>query len=726
MVKIMSDQPVPTALAATSDDEIESRFLDGLQRNTASSVLLGMLRQMQAAGRQRQAEGCAELLLESIIERRDEAALLDLLDMRAAWHPEGGAVCAGILQTFFQKDRSAFNLIAHTGFSKIADARENLRRFRLLRRLGPRTLCHEKTWGFGVILEIDEYARQVVIDFDKKKRHRLSLDYAAETLELISADHILARKHNDPAAFDAWLKSEPAEVVKCALRSFGPISPARFQELMLASMISADAWKPFWDAARKQLKQDPLVTIPAKRTEPMCLLEKEKKYDSAWLAGFSVEQDCAKILDQAEELTAGQSAINEAMRAALEERLAFVIRGAGSRGWGLIARSFLLGRELGITWRTIEGGAYTGQFLNDATFLEAVSDLPARCYGAFFAFIAQIGGATATDLYLRLLPRLPSAKALSDIIACLQKDEKSDRLFAALREAVNSGNASCELIYWLCRNIAAAENHAIGTAGSLALEALIALETQDVCGERLKAKHQLRALFEQPTWLQAALASMTNEQREYFMRRIKNSASWATVDRNAILGRIIKINPELSRILQEDASAAAAQTIRLTSLRSYRARQAQLHKLITIDIPQNSKDIAQARSYGDLRENFEYKSAKETQGLLMRRRQEFENMLATIKSTDFAQFPTATAGIGTQVRVFQPGGRVSVFNILGEWDNDETLGIISSQSKMAKALQGHKPGDIVQLPSETGLEEATLIEVSGLSAAVKDWIQGDA
>ncbi len=57
---------------------------------------------------------------------------------------------------------------------------------------------------------------------------------------------------------------------------------------------------------------------------------------------------------------------------------------------------------------------------------------------------------------------------------------------------------------------------------------------------------------------------------------------------------------------------------------------------MTKKIQQNRQDIQIARSYGDLRENFEYKSSKEQQRVLMRQKSEAERDLARARGTDFA------------------------------------------------------------------------------------------
>lgn len=687
-----------------------------------------VLNQLRAAGHMERAESGADLLFEALAARRDDDALLALLGLRAAWHtadPPFTATCAKHLITFFQKDPAALALIPHAGFNKNLPATECLRRFALLRRLRPEALCYEKTWGFGAVAELDAYAHQVVINFEKKKGHRMALAYAAETLALLDDDHLLARRHRDGQAFTDWLGKDPGGVIICALRSFGPMSAARLQELMIAHLMSAETWKKFWDAARKQLKQNPLVEFPARRTDPLRLLEKARSYDAAWLETLSEERDFNHILKLVEDMQAALTAdaLNDTLRETVEDRLAFVMLGASKLHWGQAAQAGMLGRELGITWRHLEFNDYVAQFLQDAVFLDTLRDLPARRLRSFFAFVHEIGGERAPALFFRAMPEMASS-ALAEMIEYLQTAGQMPQVLATMRELIGADRSSCEMVYWLCRHADMANG--ISTAGNLAMEALSLLEARAATGERLKAKHQLRALFEQPPWLKTALDSMSAGQRPDFMRRLKHSTAWAAIDRGAILARILKLYPELSVALQDEVALAPPPAARLTSLRSYRERQALLTKIVTQDIPKNSQDIAVARSFGDLRENFEYKSAKETQGILLRRQSDLETQLAGVKSTDFEQFPATVAGPGTRVTLRHADGKTDTYYILGEWDSDEARGILSSRCKVGEAITGHRPGDTVTIPSETGNTVCTLVEVGGLPPDIKAWIRGDA
>jgi transcription elongation GreA/GreB family factor len=193
------------------------------------------------------------------------------------------------------------------------------------------------------------------------------------------------------------------------------------------------------------------------------------------------------------------------------------------------------------------------------------------------------------------------------------------------------------------------------------------------------------------------------------------------------MANLIRAFPDLEQVLSgEAAAAAAARRVRVTSWRSYRQRQAQLKRLVEIEIPQNSKDIAHARGYGDLRENFEYKSAKDHQRLLLLRQQELETALKTVQGSLFEMAMTDRAGIGTTVAVRWEDGREERFCILGEWDRDEALGIIASESQLAKALEGLSPGDPYRVITDgRNASGGTVLKVEPMSDAVREWVRGE-
>ena len=96
--------------------------------------------------------------------------------------------------------------------------------------------------------------------------------------------------------------------------------------------------------------------------------------------------------------------------------------------------------------------------------------------------------------------------------------------------------------------------------------------------------------------------------------------------KRSLLARIIKLYPQLESVITGEQKEEKTESL-VVSWSSLDKRKAEFEELINKKIPENSKEIGVARSYGDLRENFEFKAAKEMQAVLMRRKSELERAL---------------------------------------------------------------------------------------------------
>jgi len=132
----------------------------------------------------------------------------------------------------------------------------------------------------------------------------------------------------------------------------------------------------------------------------------------------------------------------------------------------------------------------------------------------------------------------------------------------------------------------------------------------------------------------------------------------------------------------------------LVTFDSYTAKQKELTHLLEVDVPTNSKEISAALELGDLRENAEYKAAKE--------RQEFLNNVAgklkdeidrahIIKQDDI---DTSKIGFGTKVGL-KDNIKLSEeeFIILGPWESEPDQNVISYLSPLGEQLLHHKLGE---------------------------------
>jgi transcription elongation factor GreA len=122
------------------------------------------------------------------------------------------------------------------------------------------------------------------------------------------------------------------------------------------------------------------------------------------------------------------------------------------------------------------------------------------------------------------------------------------------------------------------------------------------------------------------------------------------------------------------------------------------------------KEILKAREHGDLRENAEYKSAKERQSFLQARVAQLHRRLAALNMVNLDRIPRDKVGLGSTVTVKQEDtGEELVYEIVVPEDADPTIGRISPSSPIGKCLLGHEEGDSVEVrvPSGTKTYEIT-------------------
>lgn len=722
-----------------SESQLEAWFLESLAATPLPvDHMLAVLAQIGAAGKTDTADSWAELLQEALKKKGDGVSLFRLMKTVSLWRakdPSFRKTCKDALASVF-KDRLGTGFIAASGFAQNLPVDECIRRFGALLELKPGRFCYDKTWGFGVVQRTDDFYQKVTIDFDKKKAHQMSFAYAGEALDLIDKGHIRAVKHAEPERLADLLQNNQAEVVKMTIRSYGPASAPRLKELLVPDMLREADWKNFWDGARKVLKDDPLVDMAAKRNDPIRLREKHRAYDSEWFAEFKGERDVDTVLVRVAELEAAVDDPVETGRQWMEplaDRFAFVVKGCRGNRPELIVRTVMAARRFGldrVESGGIDGASITQALFDQDQFLACLSKVPARELGAFIAHMAQHDMKLTGDVMIALIHRM-AFNILSECMNYLFKAGRENDCAEVFRVRLMARKAGPSMLLWICRNMEQTAGWGLVNASEQLAQVLDDLK-ETKAGDDLRSQNQLKILLAQKDWLEIVLGKMNADQRSDFVIRLNSSRALDDVTKRSLLALMIIIYPELTKVLTGkagDGDEAASQRGKFTSWRSYNERQEQYKTLIEKRIPENSRDISVARSYGDLRENHEYKTAKEMQGIFLKKQGELEQDLQTVKGTDFAGMTFDKAGQGTSVTLKRPDGKIQEYVVLGEWDRDEKLGIISCGSRLAQLVEGLRAGDEVMLPahtSEAGDEKCIIVKVGGLSDEVKRWITGTA
>ena len=131
----------------------------------------------------------------------------------------------------------------------------------------------------------------------------------------------------------------------------------------------------------------------------------------------------------------------------------------------------------------------------------------------------------------------------------------------------------------------------------------------------------------------------------------------------------------------------AMSTIPLTTTGAELLRQ-ELHRLKTVERPNATTAIAEARTHGDLSENAEYDAAKERQGFVEARIKEIESKLSNAQVIDPLSLDAGgrvVFGATVELADSDAGDRVT-YQIVGDDEADIRHGKISVSSPIARAL----------------------------------------
>jgi transcription elongation factor GreA len=124
------------------------------------------------------------------------------------------------------------------------------------------------------------------------------------------------------------------------------------------------------------------------------------------------------------------------------------------------------------------------------------------------------------------------------------------------------------------------------------------------------------------------------------------------------------------------------------------------------------KEILKAREHGDLRENAEYKAAKERQSFLQARIGQLHRRLGALAMMNLDKIPHGKVGLGSTVSLRQTDtGDEIVYEIVTPEESDPTQGRISPSSPIGKCLLNHEAGETVEVRVPAGSKEYEIVKL---------------
>jgi transcription elongation factor GreA len=598
---------------------------------------------------------------------------------------------------------------------KLVESRKlSVRGAEQLEKLKPGTFCLHKSWGFGRVTEWNLLLNQVVIDFTGKKSHSMQVQYAAENLTPLPPEHFLVRKAGDLMSIKKLAREEPVAVVRNILESLGGHAiVAQIGEWLVGDVFTEAEWKRWWESTKKLLKASGAFSVPAKKTESIQLRGEGVSQADELIAAFNKARQPKEQIAALEQIIKFHQQFKEPEKQL--QSIVAVIENVAARNQKMhpelafeliIARDDLVERVPQL--HTTHIGLTLSKLILDEEkrLMSILPKLPAAKEKKVLQALPAVLGPRWTERALQLMQG-SHGRMIAQIERVFSEAGQHAEVKTMLERSIREHSATSEMLVWLC-NERERWRELIKPELLGAILAALEREKHSTPGRGSKLH---RALVDDRQLVGEMFADGDIGVARDTMRRLQLSPLFDELTKRSLLGRIVKIYPELESMI------AGAQTQEKTvplivSWSSLERRKAEYEELVKTKIPENSKEIAIARSYGDLSENFEFKAAKQMQGVLMRRKAELEQMLHNARGTSFEKVDTSRVSIGTVVTLRDSdSSKEETYTILGAWDGDPDRHIISYQTAIGQALLGHKVGEVVSLNTDDGPAQFAIVSI---------------
>ena len=581
----------------------------------------------------------------------------------------------------------------------------------------PGAYCVHRSWGFGQIKSYDEGSQRLIIDFKDKSNHPMDPVFCISTMEVLPANHLLVRKETDTAKITELIAENPAQLIVEALESYENNAATAIEiEIVLTQVVGPDKFKKWWSSARKAIAKDPRITVPEKKTECYILRETPISAEDEILEQFKSTRSARRRIALAVELL--DTATKKDIKDELNEILSGVVDAvrdsnqidSAERLYGAAVRDDLA-KLLG---STEEQEPTQASLIAEVRDLAGIAEnIPVHFQRRYLDLINTTHPIESRDIIFNLL-KVSQGKFTTECINFLVEHDHAAELAAALKRWQTEQNLRAPVLLWIVKN-----RHSKKFAkllNDLITPRLLSAIFFAIDYEALQASTTRRIpladILSDDTDLIADLLSTADpETARDLANTLLLNQGFEELTKKSLLARFIKIFPKIQSLVAADAESKDEQL--LVSRASHARKREEYETIVSKKIPENSKAIATAREHGDLKENSEYKMAKQDQQVLMSQKTSLERDLGRARITDFTDASMDQASVGSIVEVKNvANGQVTKYTILGAWDGEPDKNIISYKTALGTAIVGKKVGETVNVKSGTNEEDYTILSLA--------------
>ncbi len=594
-----------------------------------------------------------------------------------------------------------------------------------LEQMRPGAYCIHRSWGFGQIQNYDLASERLIIDFeDGKTSHPMAPAFCVDKLEILEDEHILAKSRATEAEVKEMIDKEPVEIVVSILKEKPDMQASTIEiERILSYLIPSDKKrKRWWTDTKKLLIKDPRIAVPAKKTEPYILRDEEVTPEDEILESFyATKQSKQKILfaEKLFQLSKDKSELKKDLDAVLKT-LTQAIRDTkmlsqADRLHGIWVRNDLARDDSTESEvETLEPTSFSIIEESADRLDQLASDLPSGYYQRFLDLLTRVYPDRWEDVVIKLL-RHSEGKFTAECISFLFEKGKNELVISCFERWLLEQTMRGPILLWVVKNRRSQKYSQLVQpmmTPRLLNAVFYAIDSESLQNSGNRRIPLADALSDDFELIPELLDKGSPENARDLAQALMLNQGFDDLTKKSLLARFIRKFPAIQSLVDrgEATEVAEADQSLTVSIASFNRAKAEYDELIKVKIPENKIAIEVAKEHGDLKENSEYKMARQDQDTFLARKAELERDLGRARVTDFTEVSREAVGIGSVVGLRQGEGEdIQKFAILGAWDSDPDQNILSYLTPLGQSLMAKKVGEEVET-NIAGVKERWKIE----------------
>ena len=290
---------------------------------------------------------------------------------------------------------------------------------------------------------------------------------------------------------------------------------------------------------------------------------------------------------------------------------------ASERLYGASVRDDLA-KVIGADASTARADTQAALVANARDLPDIAEKIPVHFQGRFLELVKATHPVESRDIVFNLL-KTSQGKFTTECINFLIENGHADELAAALKRWQTEQNLRAPVLLWIVKNrhskkFAKLLNDLI-TPRLLSAPSFFAIDYEALQSASARRIPLADILSEDTDLIADLLSTADPETARDLANTLLLNQGFEELTKKSLLARFIKIFPNIQSLVASDGEAKEEQL--LVSKASFERRREEYETIVSKKIPENSKAIAAAREHGDLKENSEYKMAKQDQQVLM-------------------------------------------------------------------------------------------------------------